>query len=116
MVVPFIISVSREVLLTVPREQREAALALGATRWESTWKVVVPWARTGIMGSVFLALARALGETMAVTMVIGNDRHDSPRRFFRRATPSPRPSPTNSPKRPAILYLSALIELGWCCS
>src|SRR5580700_10009824 len=46
MVVPFIISVSREVLLTVPREQREAALALGATRWESTWKVVVPWART----------------------------------------------------------------------
>ena len=73
MIVPFIISVSREVLLAVPREQREAALALGATRWESTWKVVVPWARTGIMGSVFLALARALGETMAVTMVIGND-------------------------------------------
>src|ERR1700723_2776105 len=73
MVVPFIISVSREVLMTVPREQREAARALGATRWESTWKVVVPWARTGIMGSIFLALARALGETMAVTMVIGNN-------------------------------------------
>jgi phosphate transport system permease protein len=73
MVVPFIISVSREVLLTVPREQREAALAMGATRWESTWQVVVPWARAGIMGSIFLALARALGETMAVTMVIGND-------------------------------------------
>ncbi len=73
MVVPFIISVSREVLLTVPRDQREAALALGATRWESTWKVVVPWARSGISGSVFLALARAVGETMAVTMVIGND-------------------------------------------
>jgi phosphate transport system permease protein len=73
MVVPYIISISREVLLTVPRDQREAALALGATRWESTWKVVIPWARTGIMGSVFLALARALGETMAVTMVIGND-------------------------------------------
>lgn len=73
MVVPYIISVSREVLLTVPRDQREAALGLGATRWESTWKVVVPWARPGVMGSVFLALARALGETMAVTMVIGND-------------------------------------------
>jgi phosphate transport system permease protein len=73
MVVPYIISVSREVLLTVPREQREAALGLGATRWESTWQVVVPWARTGIMGSIFLALARALGETMAVTMVIGNN-------------------------------------------
>src|ERR1700723_656261 len=72
MVVPFIIPLPREVLLPVPREQREAPMALGATRWESTWQVVVPWARTGIMGSVFLALARALGETMAVTMVIGN--------------------------------------------
>jgi phosphate transport system permease protein len=72
MVIPYIISVSREVLLSVPRDQREAALSLGATRWESTWKVVVPFARTGIIGSIFLALARALGETMAVTMVIGN--------------------------------------------
>jgi phosphate transport system permease protein len=72
MVIPFIISVSREVLLSVPRDQREAALSLGATRWESTWKVVVPFARSGIFGSIFLALARALGETMAVTMVIGN--------------------------------------------
>jgi phosphate transport system permease protein len=72
MVIPYIISVSREVLLSVPRDQREAALALGSTRWESTWKVVVPFARTGIMGSIFLALARALGETMAVSMVIGN--------------------------------------------
>lgn len=73
MVIPYIISVSREVLLSVPRDQREAALALGATRWESTWKVVVPFARTGILGSIFLALARSLGETMAVAMVIGND-------------------------------------------
>lgn len=73
MVIPYIISVSREVLLSVPRDQREAALALGATRWESTWKVVVPFARTGIFGSIFLALARSLGETMAVAMVIGND-------------------------------------------
>ena len=73
MIVPFIISISREVLLAVPVEQREAALALGATKWESTWKVVVPFARAGILGSIFLAMARALGETMAVTMVIGND-------------------------------------------
>jgi phosphate transport system permease protein len=72
MIVPFIVSVSREVLLVVPRDQREAALALGSTRWESTWKVVVPYATTGILGSVFLAMARALGETMAVTMVVGN--------------------------------------------
>lgn len=73
MTFPFVISISRESLLAVPREQREAALALGATKWESTWQVVVPYARLGIIGSVFLALARALGETMAVTMVIGND-------------------------------------------
>jgi phosphate transport system permease protein len=73
MTFPFIISISRESLLSVPREQREAALALGATKWESTWQVVVPHARLGIIGSIFLALARALGETMAVTMVIGND-------------------------------------------
>ncbi len=73
MIVPYILSVSREVLLAVPPDQREAALSLGATRWESTWQVVVPYAKTGILGSIFLALARALGETMAVTMVIGND-------------------------------------------
>jgi len=72
MTFPFIISVSRESLLAVPREQREAALALGATRWETTWQVVVPYAKLGILGSIFLGLARALGETMAVTMVIGN--------------------------------------------
>jgi len=72
MVVPFIISVSREVLLAVPVEQREAALALGATKWETTWDIVLPNASTGIFGSLFLALARALGETMAVTMVVGN--------------------------------------------
>jgi phosphate transport system permease protein len=72
MVLPFIVSVSRQVLLTVPHEQREGALALGATKWETTWQVVVPFAKRGIAGSIFLALARALGETMAVTMVIGN--------------------------------------------
>jgi phosphate transport system permease protein len=72
MTFPFIISVSREALIAVPREQREAALALGATKWESTWQIVVPFARLGILGSIFLGLARALGETMAVTMVIGN--------------------------------------------
>ncbi len=72
MVTPFIVSVSREVLIAVPRAQREAALALGSTKWESTWKVVLPYARPGIYGAIFLALGRALGETMAVTMVIGN--------------------------------------------
>jgi phosphate transport system permease protein len=73
MIIPFIISISREVILSVPFDQREAALALGATRWETTWDIVVPYAKKGIMGSIFLALARSLGETMAVTMVVGND-------------------------------------------
>jgi phosphate transport system permease protein len=73
MIIPFIISISREVILSVPNDQREAALALGATRWEATWDVVVPFAYKGITGSIFLALARSLGETMAVTMVIGNN-------------------------------------------
>jgi len=72
MVVPFIISISREVLISVPVSQREAMMALGATKWDVTWRAVVPYARPGIMGSIFLSLARALGETMAVTMVIGN--------------------------------------------
>jgi len=72
MVVPFIVAVSTEVMRTVPRMQREAALALGATGWETTRKAVIPYARSGIVGAIFLALARALGETMAVTMVIGN--------------------------------------------
>jgi phosphate transport system permease protein len=72
MVVPFIVAVGTAVLRAVPATQREAALALGATRWETTRTAVLPYARSGIVGAVFLALARALGETMAVTMVIGN--------------------------------------------
>jgi phosphate transport system permease protein len=72
MVLPFISSVAREVLLAVPRSQREAALALGATRWEMIRDAVVPYARSGIVGGVILGLGRALGETMAVTMLIGN--------------------------------------------
>lgn len=72
MIVPFIVAVSTEVMRTVPRTQREAALALGATGWETTRTAVLPYARSGIVGAIFLALARALGETMAVTMVIGN--------------------------------------------
>jgi phosphate transport system permease protein len=111
MVVPFIISVSREVLLTVPREQREAALALGATRWEATWKAVVPWARAGIMGSVFLALARALGETMAVTMVIGNSTTISASLFSSGDTIASTIA-NQLIEATGDLYLSALIELG----
>jgi phosphate transport system permease protein len=72
MALPYISSVSREVLLAVPRSQREAALALGATRWEMIRDAVIPYAKSGIIGGIMLGLGRALGETMAVTMVIGN--------------------------------------------
>jgi len=111
MVIPYIVSVSREVLLSVPRDQREAALALGSTHWESTWNVVVPFARTGIMGSIFLALARALGETMAVTMVIGNTPTISASLF------SPGYSiaaviANEFSEATGDLYLQSLIELG----
>ena len=75
MIMPFIMSVSREVLLAVPDSQRQAALALGATRWEAVITAVVPYARSGIVGAIILGLGRALGETMAVTMLIGN-RHE----------------------------------------
>lgn len=72
MIIPFISAVSREVLSAVPPEQSQAALALGATRWEMTWQVALPYALPGIIGAVILGLGRALGETMAITMVIGN--------------------------------------------
>jgi len=72
MILPYISAVSREVLLAVPRSQREAALALGATRWETIRDAVVPYAKSGIIGGVILGLGRAIGETMAVTMLIGN--------------------------------------------
>lgn len=72
MVLPTITTVSREILRAVPNTQREGMLALGATRWETIQRAVLPYARTGIAGAAILGLARALGETMAVTMVIGN--------------------------------------------
>jgi len=72
MILPYITSVSREVIQAVPQTQREASLALGATRWETLRGPVLRYARSGILGAVILGLGRALGETMAVTMVIGN--------------------------------------------
>ncbi|SRR5258706_5680120 len=72
MVIPTIAAVSRDVLTAIPAAQREAALALGATQWETIWQVLLPYGLSGILGAVILGLGRALGETMAVTMVIGN--------------------------------------------
>jgi len=72
MVIPFISAVMRDVFETVPDVLKESAYGLGATTWEVIWKVVVPYARTGMVGGIMLGLGRALGETMAVTFVIGN--------------------------------------------
>jgi len=72
MVLPFITAVSRDILQAVPRAAREGSYALGSTRWETIARIVIPYGRSGIMGGVVLGLGRALGETMAVTMVIGN--------------------------------------------
>ena len=73
MIIPTISAVSRDVFLAIPRSQREASLALGATQWETIWRVLIPFGLSGILGAVILGLGRALGETMAVTMVIGNN-------------------------------------------
>jgi phosphate transport system permease protein len=111
MILPYIISISREVLLAVPREQRETALALGATRWETAWKVVMPFARAGIFGSIFLSLARALGETMAVTMVVGNQ----PQINFSLLAPGYSVAAVIAnefTEATSDKYISALIELG----
>lgn len=75
MILPFITAVTREVLQAVPNTQREAALALGATPWECVRRAVLPYGRSGILGAVILGWGRALGETMAVTMVIGNSHY-----------------------------------------
>ena len=72
MVLPFITSVMREVFLSTPRSLKEAAYGLGATQWEVIWDVVLPNARAGVVGGIMLGLGRALGETMAVTFVVGN--------------------------------------------
>ena len=111
MTFPFIISISREALLEVPRDQREAALALGATRWESTIQVVVPFARLGIFGSIFLGLARALGETMAVTMVIGNDSNLHPSVFANGYTIASVIA-NEFAEASSDMHISALIEIG----
>ena len=78
MVIPFISSVMREVFLTVPTRLKESAYALGSTRWEVAWDIVLPYTRSAVIGGIFLGLGRALGETMAVAFVVGNSVRLSP--------------------------------------
>lgn len=112
MVLPLITSVSREIILTTPTAQREALLALGATRWEVIRHAVLPYARVGITGGVILALGRALGETMAVTMVIGNEASPiSPSLFNTGYTLSSVIANQFNEATPG-LFFSAVIEAG----
>jgi phosphate transport system permease protein len=118
MIIPYVAAVSFDVIRAVPRSQREAALALGATRWQTIWRVVLPYARPGIIGGCFLALGRALGETMAVTMLIGN-RPDLPdlsrplsELIYAKGNSVPSVIANEFTEATYDLYLSVLVELG----
>ena len=111
MLLPIISSVSREVIRAVPQSQREAAYALGATRWEMIRRTVLPYGRTGLIGAVILGLGRALGETMAVTMVIGN-RPQVSASLFQPAYTIAAALANEFSEATTDLYVSALIELA----
>jgi phosphate transport system permease protein len=111
MVIPYITSVSREVLLAVPTAQREAALGIGATRWEVTRIAVLRYGRTGLVGAILLGLGRALGETMAVTMVIGN-RPEVAVSLFAPGYTMASVIANEFTEATSDLYVSALVEIG----
>ncbi|MGH7644165.1 MAG: phosphate ABC transporter permease subunit PstC, partial [Gemmatimonadales bacterium] len=111
MIVPYIAAVSREVLLAVPGSQREAALGLGATRWEAVWTAVLPYGRAGLIGAVMLGFGRALGETMAVTMVIGN-RHDISLSLLQPGYTMAAAIANEFSEATTSLYSAALFEVG----
>jgi len=111
MIVPYIAAVSREVLLAVPGSQREAALAMGATRWEAVRSAVLPYGRAGLIGAIILGLGRALGETMAVTMLIGN-RHDIGVSLLQPAYTMAAAIANEFSEATTNMYHSALFEVG----
>jgi phosphate transport system permease protein len=111
MIIPTITAVSRDVMRAVPNTQREGMLALGATRWETIRTAVVPYASSGILGATILGLGRALGETMAVTMVIGN-RPDIDLSFFAPAYTMAAVIANEFAEASDDLYMSVLIEIG----
>ncbi|TME09757.1 MAG: phosphate ABC transporter permease subunit PstC [Chloroflexi bacterium] len=111
MILPTIVAISRDMITAVPDSQREAMLALGATRWEMITNAVLPYARSGIIGAVILGLGRALGETMAVTMVIGN-RPQIPQSIFDSSQTIASQIATTFNEASIGLQTSALISLG----
>jgi len=111
MVVPYITTVAHEVFQAVPTAQREAALALGATKWEMVRLAVLPYGRTGIIGAIMLGLGRAVGETMAVTMLIGN-RADISASLFAPASTMASVIANEFSEAASELYVQALVEIG----
>jgi phosphate transport system permease protein len=111
MIIPIIASITREVLVAVPQSQREAVLALGATRWEMVRMAVLRNARAGIMGGIILGLGRAIGETMAVTMLIGN-RPEVAKSLFAPGYTMASVIANEFSEATDDLYLSALVEIG----
>jgi phosphate transport system permease protein len=111
MILPFISAVTRDVFETVPAMQKEAAYGLGCTTWEVMWRVVLPFARSGVVGGAMLALGRALGETMAVTFVIGNAHKINPSIFAPGTTISATIA-NEFTEAVGDLYLSSLIAMG----
>jgi phosphate transport system permease protein len=111
MVLPFISAVTRDVFETVPSVLKEAAYGLGCTTWEVMWRVVLPFARSGVVGGAMLALGRALGETMAVTFVIGNAHHIK-ESIFAPGTTISATIANEFTEAVGDLYLSSLIEMG----
>jgi phosphate transport system permease protein len=112
MIIPYGSSVMREVIAAVPRSQREASIALGATNWEMIRTSVLPFARTGIIAAIVLAMGRAIGETMAVTMVIGNVARISPSLFLPAETIPSIIANEFTEVAGNDIYLAALFELG----
>src|SRR5437764_800091 len=111
MVIPIVSSITREVMTAVPQQQREAVLALGATRWEMIRTGVLRNARAGILGGIILGLGRALGETMAVTMVIGN-RPEIAKSLFAPGYTMASVIANEFSEATGDVYLSALVEVG----
>ncbi len=111
MIIPYITAVSREVILAVPQSQREASYGLGATKWETIRRVVLRYARVGILGGIILGYGRAVGETMAVTMVIGN-RPDITLSLLQPGYTMASVIANEFTEATSPLYLSALTELG----
>jgi phosphate transport system permease protein len=111
MILPFISAVTRDVFETVPPILKEAAYGLGSTTWEVMWSVVLPYARSGVVGGSMLALGRALGETMAVTFVIGN-AHTIPHSLFSPGTTISAAIANEFTEATTPLYVSSLIAIG----